>query len=350
MEQSDDNAWTGRNIFAHLNDFEEPSAEHILESHKQHNQTCTASPDRQSNSECNDNKNHENDGSSKETGPATAKIEIKIPKLERTINKNYVLQCDEDMTQGFIDYLKEMSLSYGVAADDTGGEVRIWTFLKTWKSSQFLLSRCAEKPTGSFNIKCEYCKETFSTEDFEFHQCDLYADNTFDDRNILKRIRDNNALIATLLKNNSTETADNAANNYSQSKVKELPKNKKKNGPFECTLCDRKFIYESGLTSHMAKHALECPLEPKQLLKHVVKCLKCSRVLCGDNVEKAIEHFVNNHGYSVKPSKAEAETDVRIEIVWGNENFQFKTHDCFFSLHSWNLLLPSAPTVYTNVS
>lgn len=101
-----------------------------------------------------------------------------------------------------------------------------------------------------------------------------------------------------------------------QPKVKDVAKNKKKNGPFECTLCDRKFIYESGLTSHMAKHALECPLEPKQLLKHVVKCLKCSQVLCGDNIEKAVEHFINNHGYSVEPNgRAEAETDVRIRLV-----------------------------------
>ncbi|XP_037050651.1 testis-specific zinc finger protein topi-like [Bradysia coprophila] len=276
MEHSDDNAWTGRNIFAHLNDFEESQAENILASN--HSQT-PSSPTPQPEPERSDSSHGK---SSKES--AKAKIGIKIPKLEGT-NKNYVLQCEEDMTQDFMDYLKEMSLSF-CAVSDTGG-----------------------KPTGSFQIKCEYCKEVFTTEDFECHQCDLYEDNAFDGRNILKRIRENSALIATLLKNNSAE-ADSSTNNHPP-KVKDVPKNKKKNGPFECTLCDRKFIYESGLTSHMAKHALECPLEPKQLLKHVVKCLKCSQVLCGDNIGKAIDHFVRNHGYSVEPNgKTDAETDL----------------------------------------
>lgn len=98
-------------------------------------------------------------------------------------------------------------------------------------------------------------------------------------------------------------------------KVKEVAKSKKKNGPFECTLCDRKFIYESGLTSHLAKHALECPL-PKQLLRHVVKCLKCSQVLNGDKIGLATDHFVKNHGYSVEPKgiKGEEESDVRFNF------------------------------------
>lgn len=134
--------------------------------------------------------------------------------------------------------------------------------------------------------------------------------NPFDDRNILRQIKDNNALIATLLKNNSLTESDGLVNN-NPPKVKEVVKNKKKNGPFECTLCDRKFIYESGLTSHLAKHALECPLEPKQLLRHVVKCLKCSLVLNGDNIGTASEHFVKNHGYSAEPNR---ENDVEAEV------------------------------------
>lgn len=167
-----------------------------------------------------------------------------------------------------------------------------------------------EKSTGSFQIKCECCKELFSTDDFECHHCDSYENNPFDDRNILKQIKENNALIATLLKNNSLPESDGSVNQPKA--AKEVVKSKKKNGPFECTLCDRKFIYESGLTSHLAKHALECPLEPKQLLRHVVKCLKCSQVLNGDNIGIATEHFVKNHGYSVEPNKENAvEADVR---------------------------------------
>lgn len=172
---------------------------------------------------------------------------------------------------------------------------------------------CSEKPTGSFHIKCEFCKESFSTDDFEFHQCSLYEDNPFDGRNILKQIKENNALIVTLLKNNLLGESDGSTINQIQPKAKEVVKNKKKNGPFECTLCDRKFIYESGLTSHLAKHALECPLEPKQLLRHVVKCLKCLRVFNGDNIGAALDHFVENHGYSIDSngSGANVEPDVR---------------------------------------
>lgn len=147
----------------------------------------------------------------------------------------------------------------------------------------------------------------FSTDDFEFHQCDLCENNPFDDHNVIKQIKDNNTLIATLLKNNLV-----AESEVSLPKVKEVAKSKKKDGPFECTLCDRKFIYESGLTSHLAKHALECPLEPKQLLRHVVKCLKCSQVLNGDKIGIAIDHFVKSHGYSVEPKgEKEGESDVR---------------------------------------
>lgn len=165
----------------------------------------------------------------------------------------------------------------------------------------FHLSIFSEKPIGSFQIKCEFCKELFAVIDFEFHQCELYENNLFDDRNVLKQIKDNNMLISTLLKNNFTTESEGLVSN-NQPKVKDTAKSKKKNGPFECTLCDRKFIYESGLTSHMAKHALECPLEPKQLLRHVVKCLKCSQVLNGDNVKSAAEHFIKHHGYSVEPN------------------------------------------------
>lgn len=151
----------------------------------------------------------------------------------------------------------------------------------------------------------------FSTSDFEFHACELYENNPFDDRNILKQIKENNTLIATLLKNNTITESDGLPINI-QPKVKEVVKSKKKNGPFECTLCDRKFIYESGLTSHLAKHALECPLEPKQLLRHVIKCLKCSQVLSGDNIGIATDHFIKSHGYSVEPKgQDDLESDVR---------------------------------------
>lgn len=107
MENPDNNAWTGNNIFAHLNDFEESVAESILETN--HTETVAHSHD-------------DRDKSAKETannsGTGNAKIGIKIPKLEGT-NKSYVLQCQEDMTPDFIDYLKEMSSSH-FAANDTG--------------------------------------------------------------------------------------------------------------------------------------------------------------------------------------------------------------------------------------
>lgn len=111
MDNSDNNAWTGSNIFAHLNDFEESVAETILETH--HSQTVADS---------NDNRDGRDNGDKPVKEAANvignAKIGIKIPKFEAT-NKNYVLQCQDDMTQEFIDYLKEMSSSY-IVATDTG--------------------------------------------------------------------------------------------------------------------------------------------------------------------------------------------------------------------------------------
>lgn len=156
------------------------------------------------------------------------------------------------------------------------------------------------KCTGSFQMKCEYCKELFSISDFECHLCDLYDNNPFDDRNVVKQIKANNTLIAKLLQSSSIIDQDSLIVN-NQPKPKEV-KSKKKGGPYECTLCDRNFIYESGLTSHLAKHALECPVEPKLILKHVVKCLKCSLILSGDDIGIVTRHFIESHGYSVEPS------------------------------------------------
>ena len=81
MENSDNNAWTGNNIIAHVNDFEESVAEGILKTN--HTKTVADSHD-------------DRDKSAKDTannnGSGHAKIGIKIPKLEGT-NKSYVLQC-----------------------------------------------------------------------------------------------------------------------------------------------------------------------------------------------------------------------------------------------------------------
>lgn len=96
-----------------------------------------------------------------------------------------------------------------------------------------------------------------------------------DNHNTVKQLRENNVLNTKLLKNKSTSETDN-----NQPKVKEVVKSKKKDGPYECTHCDRKFIYKSRLTSHMAKYALECPLKPKPLLKHLVKCEFCDLRFC----------------------------------------------------------------------
>lgn len=150
-------------------------------------------------------------------------------------------------------------------------------------------------------MKCEYCKELFAINDFEFHLCDSYDNNPFDELGILKQIQQNNTLNAKLLKNGSVNDPESKIND-NQPKVKEVVKSKKKSGPYECTLCDRKFIYESGLTSHFTKHALECPVEPKLSLKHAIKCLKCSIILSADNIGNVTKHFIENHGYSVEPS------------------------------------------------
>lgn len=148
-------------------------------------------------------------------------------------------------------------------------------------------------------------------DDFEFHLCDLDENNPFDNRNILKQLKENNILIAKFLKNNVNDQTDGQMVNANQPKAKYVVKSKKKDGPYECTLCDRKFIYESGLISHMGKHALECPLEPKLLLKQVVKCLKCTQVLNGDNIATVIDHFIKDHGYSVDPDGTDEELEVR---------------------------------------
>lgn len=108
MDNSDNNAWTGSNIFAHLNDFEESVAETILESN--HSQTVADSN--------NDRDNVVKPAKEAANVIGNAKIGIKIPKFEAT-NKNYVLQCQDDMTQEFIDYLKEMSSSF-IVPTDTG--------------------------------------------------------------------------------------------------------------------------------------------------------------------------------------------------------------------------------------
>lgn len=105
MEISDSNAWTGSNIFAHLNDFEPSIAERVLK-----NKSVpilidtTFNDDRDNSSNGEDKENHNTSG-------------IKISQIDETTNKSYVLQCQEDMTQDFIDYLKKMSSSYSVSSD-----------------------------------------------------------------------------------------------------------------------------------------------------------------------------------------------------------------------------------------
>lgn len=330
MDESESNNWSGNNVFAHLNDFEPSEAESILDQHRHQQSIIPSCP---AESECNETitpdspetNNNNQAKPSKESG--NAKIGIKLPKLEGT-NKNYVLQYHEEMTQDFMDYLKELHASHHSADHETGKKY-LMILPAGCSSIHKPLCLCVEKSMGSFHIKCEYCKEQFSTDDFEFHQCDLFEDNAFDDRNVLKQIRENNALIATLLKNNAMAEAEGSSIGTSQPKAKDTTKNKKKNGPFECTLCDRKFIYESGLTSHMAKHALECPLEPKQLLKHVVKCLMCSQVLNGDNVPMAIEHFVKNHGYSVECGEVVAADVSSSSTCWKDDKIPIQF--CVFS-------------------
>lgn len=81
MENSDNNAWTGNNIFAHLNDFEESVAESILEANK----TGTVA-------DLHDDRDKSAKDTANNSGTGHAKIGIKIPKLEGT-NKSYVLQC-----------------------------------------------------------------------------------------------------------------------------------------------------------------------------------------------------------------------------------------------------------------
>lgn len=139
MESPDNNAWTGTNIFAHLNDFEDSNAENILENN--HSQMVEVSDDdREKSTEDTGDATGNTDNSSEDAVNITekvanatgnSKIGIKIPKFEAT-NRNYVLQCQEDMTQDFIDYLKEMSTSY-VDSADTGK----WN---TIFSTSFLLS------------------------------------------------------------------------------------------------------------------------------------------------------------------------------------------------------------------
>lgn len=100
METSNDNAWTGSNIFAHLNDFQPSIAANVLENEcSPKNATVIIVP------EVNDTDYHVND----ETG-------MKIPITQST-EKNFVLQCQEDMTQDFIDYLKKMSSTHSTSGD-----------------------------------------------------------------------------------------------------------------------------------------------------------------------------------------------------------------------------------------
>lgn len=130
MENSDTNVWTENNIFTH--EFEESAAEIILETN--HNQTIA-----DSNDDCD---KFDIKTSTYMRGSGNAKIGIKIPKLERT-NKSYVFQCQEDMTQDFIDYLKEMS-STNSAANDKGEFLNINAsrrHVKNYFLYYFLLSR-----------------------------------------------------------------------------------------------------------------------------------------------------------------------------------------------------------------
>ncbi|XP_059611720.1 testis-specific zinc finger protein topi [Phlebotomus argentipes] len=61
-------------------------------------------------------------------------------------------------------------------------------------------------------------------------------------------------------------------------------RSKKKDGPHDCSLCDRKFVHASGLAKHMEKHTLENLQRSHQggsaLLNCdvVVKCLICGRI------------------------------------------------------------------------
>lgn len=102
MESSDANAWTGTDIFAHLNDFKPSIAENIVDE----NQNTTVQF-------VNENQDSVR---SHPKNTSSAKIGIKIPTRQGA-NKNYVLQCQEDMTQEFIDYLKEKSSSFYSSSD-----------------------------------------------------------------------------------------------------------------------------------------------------------------------------------------------------------------------------------------
>lgn len=106
MESADGNTWTGTDILAHLNDFKPSIAENIIKDN--HNRTVQLVNDDHDKSS-NTIKSHSKDTSS-------AKVGIKIPTLQGA-NKNYVLQCQEDMTQEFLDYLKDKASSFYSSSD-----------------------------------------------------------------------------------------------------------------------------------------------------------------------------------------------------------------------------------------
>lgn len=147
-------------------------------------------------------------------------------------------------------------------------------------------------------VQCTNCDDTFANEAFKMHVCEYdenkkilpleiiqeNTENAFDSlfRNTIKLINENRSRLQKITEG------------YSASLIKD---DKAKQSTFECFVCNRKFVHESGLYRHYDKHIGEM-IKPAKTedgkLHSVILCVFCGQTFPMED-ENIWNHLCKNH-------------------------------------------------------
>lgn len=147
-------------------------------------------------------------------------------------------------------------------------------------------------------IECTHCDEIFSNEIFEMHVCKydeqknlieecVQEQNETEMNKIRRHLADimnkNRKMIHNILHGNTTAGQSS------------MSAGRAKQSNYECFVCNRKFVHESGLYRHYDKHigSILQQSEPSSALHSAILCVPCNEVFTMD--EKAWNHLREVH-------------------------------------------------------
>ncbi|XP_055699875.1 testis-specific zinc finger protein topi-like [Phlebotomus papatasi] len=182
------------------------------------------------------------------------------------------------------------------------------------------------------DIQCENCEEVFSWMDFQKHICEFdeyqrkinEEDNrgeflcspvnfpSGDEHPCFAQLRENSIRLKKFIKEEL------------KMDTQPVVASKKKDGPHDCSLCERQFVHASGLLRHMEKHTLENLQRSQQGASAMldsdvaVKCKICGRIF--STPKAARQHLDSEDHTPVNQDVEESETE---EFILSGTNLTF---------------------------